>query len=197
MGLDPQAEETMPKLTVFNHVSLDGYFADASGQMNWAHGRQDEEWKAFVEGNVKGEGALVFGRVTYEMMAGFWPTPEAARHFPEVAARMNSAPKVVFSRGLARASWNNTRLVKGDPAEEIRAMKAASGPDIVVLGSGSIVALLAGAGLVDEFQVVVVPIALGGGRTMFQGIGRPAELRFLRSRVFTNGNVLLCYEPAR
>jgi dihydrofolate reductase len=186
----------MPKLTVFNNVSLDGYFVDAKGDMSWAHGRQDEEWKAFIAGNASGGGALLFGRVTYQMMAAFWPTPQAMESLPEVARRMNSAAKVVFSRTLSEAPWSNTRLVKGDLAQEVRRMKGEEGPDLVILGSGSIVSQLAGAGLVDEFQVVVVPVALGGGRTMFEGIGRTA-LRRTSARVFGNGNVVLCYAQAK
>jgi dihydrofolate reductase len=185
----------MRRLTVFNSVSLDGYFVDAKGGMGWAHGREDEEWKAFVAGNASGEGVLLFGRVTYQMMASFWPTPQGMEHFPDVARRMNSAAKVVFSRTLSEAPWNNTRLVTGDLAQEVRRMKGEGGADLVILGSGSIVSQLAGLGLVDEFQVVVVPVALGGGRTMFEGIG-PTALRRTSARVFGNGNVLLCYAPA-
>jgi dihydrofolate reductase len=130
------------------------------------------------------------------MMARFWPTPEGIRHFPEVAARMNSAAKVVFSRTLATAAWSNTRVARGGPADEVRRMKAEAGPDMVVLGSGTIVEQLAAERLVDEFQSVVVPIALGAGRTMFQGLGSPAPLRLVRTRSFSNGNVLLCHAPA-
>ena len=187
----------MRRITAFNNVSLDGYFVDAKGGMDWARGRQDEEWREFVAGNVKGESTLLFGRVTYEMMAAFWPTPLGTLHFPEVAARMNGAPKVVFSRTMKAASWTNTRLAQGELLGEVRRMKAEAGPDMVILGSGSIVAQLAAAGLVDEFQAVVVPVALGGGRTMFEGLAAPTALKLVSSRTFTNGNVLLCYEPAR
>jgi dihydrofolate reductase len=189
--------ETMPKLIVFNHVSLDGYFVDANGDMSWAKAHQeDQEWNEFVMENASGGGVLVFGRVTYEMMASFWPTPFAIENMPVVAERMNNLPKVVFSRTLDKASWNNTKLVKGDLATEVRKMKQEPGEDMAILGSGSIVAQLAQEGLIDEYQVVVNPIILGKGRTMFEGVKGRLSLNLTKSRAFANGNVVLCYEPA-
>jgi dihydrofolate reductase len=186
----------MRKLIVFNHVSLDGYFVDANGDMSWAKAdHNDAEWNEFVSGNASGEGALVFGRVTYEMMAGFWPTPVAMEMMPAVAEGMNRMPKIVFSRALSEASWNNTNLVKGDLATEMRKLKQEPGPDMVILGSGSIVSQLAQEGLIDEYQIVVNPIVLGAGRTMFDGIKEKLRLKLTKSRAFNNGNVLLCYEP--
>jgi dihydrofolate reductase len=109
---------------------------------------------------------------------------------------MNSLPKVVFSKTLDHASWNNTTLVKGDPAGEMRKLKQAQGQDLVILGSGSIVSQLAQEGLIDEYQIVVNPIALGAGRTLFDGVKEKLPLKLTKSRAFGNGNVLLCYEPA-
>jgi dihydrofolate reductase len=185
----------MRKLIVFDQISLDGRFTDAHGDMSWAH-RSDPEWNEFVAGNAAGGGMLLFGRVTYEMMMSFWPTPAAFEAMPVVAKQMNDLPKVVFSRTLAKATWKNTRLVKGDLPAEVRKLKAESAQDLAIMGSGSIVAQLAPLGLVDEYQLVVNPIALGNGRTMFDGI--PSHLRFglHGTRTFRNGNVLLTYRPA-
>ncbi len=186
----------MRRLTVFNQVSLDGYFVDAHGDMSWAHNTApDAEWQAFVEGNASGGGVLLFGRITYELMAGYWPTPAAMRNNPIVAEQMNDLPKIVFSRTLDHALWNNTRLVKGNPAAEVRKMKQQPGMDIVILGSGTIVSQLTQARLVDEYQVVVIPIVLGQGRPMFEGVRDRLPLKLTKTRIFTNGNVLLCYEP--
>ncbi len=187
----------MRKLIVFNNVSVDGYFVDKQGDMSWAHeGTQDPEWNAFVSGNASGGGALLFGRKTYEQMASFWPTPAAAQMNPVVAERMNSMSKVVFSRTLDKASWSNTKLVKGDLVEEVRELKQAPGQGMTILGSGSIVAQLARAGLVDEFQLVVSPIVLGQGRTLFDGIPEKLRLKPTQTRTFGNGKVVLCYAPA-
>jgi len=187
----------MRKLIVFNHVSLDGFFVDARNEMSWAKtGAPDEEWNAFVAENASGGGVLVFGRVTYDMMASFWPTPVATQHMPVVAERMNNLPKVVFSRTLKQASWNNTTLLKGDPAAEMRKLKQAAGDGLAIMGSGSIVSQLTEAGgLIDEYQIVVNPIVLGKGRTLFEGVTRKVPLRLSQSRAFRNGNVLLCYQP--
>jgi len=187
----------MPKLSVFNHVSLDGYFVDQNGSMMWAKGgNQDSEWNEFVAQNASGEGTLVFGRVTYELMNSYWPTPLAKQHDPAVAERMNQLQKIVFSRTLNQASWNNTKLLKGDPAAEIRKMKKEPGRDMVILGSGRIVAQLAQERLIDEYQFVVNAVILGKGRTMFDGVTDKRDLKLTRSRAFHNGNVFLCYEPS-
>ncbi len=186
----------MRKLAVFNNVTLDGYFADSNGDMRWAHREsQDAEFNAFVAENASGGGELVFGRITYALMASYWPTPLAMKNDPVVAEGMNKLPKVVFSRTLDKASWSNTKLVKGDVAAAMRKMKNEPGKDLAILGSGSIVSQLAQEGLIDEFQVMVNPVVLGKGRTMFDGVEKKLNLKLTRTRVFGNGNVLLCYEP--
>lgn len=184
----------MRRLVVFNNVSLDGYFVDDSGDMSWAH-QQDAEWGAFVSENASGGGELVLGRVTYEMMAGYWPTPAALEANPVVAKHMNNLPKVVFSRTLDRASWKNTRLIKGEIVSAMKALKQEPGPDMVILGSGSIVSQLTDARLIDEYQVVLCPVALGGGRTMFENVKERLGLALRKTRAFGNGNVVLWYEP--
>jgi len=187
----------VPKLIVFDMVSLDGFFVDARGDMSWAKSpAPDPEYQAFVEGNASGGGVLLFGRITYELMAGYWPTPLAARNDPVVARRMNDLPKVVFSRTLAAASWSNTRLVRDDLAGAVRTMKRESGPGLAILGSGSIVSQLTQAGLIDEYQIVVVPVVLGAGRTLFEGGTERRGLVLAESRAFANGNVLLRYHPS-
>jgi dihydrofolate reductase len=186
----------MRRLTSFTQVTLDGYFTGRNGDLGWAHeGQQDAEWNAFVAENASGGGQLVFGRITYELMVSYWPTPAARESDPIVAERMNNLPKVVFSRTLAKASWSNTRLVKGDLATEVRKLKHEPGEGMTILGSGSIVSQLAQAGLIDEYQLVVKPVALGEGRTMFEGIKQKLSLKLTKTRAFTNGNVLLSYEP--
>jgi dihydrofolate reductase len=185
----------MAKLIVFNSVSLDGYFAGSNGDLSWAHA-QDAEWQRFVEDNAKGGGLLLFGRITYELMASYWPTPPALKAFPVVAEQMNSLPKVVFSRTLDKTTWSNTTLVKGDPAAEVRRLKRGSGRDMAIMGSGSIVSQLTQEGLIDEYQIVVCPVVLGKGRTMFEGLKEKLPLKLAKTRSFRNGNILLCYQPS-
>jgi len=108
---------------------------------------------------------------------------------------MNNLPKVVFSRTLDKASWQSTRLLKGNLAEEVRKLKQETGEHMVIMGSGSIISQLAPENLIDEYQLVVNPIVLGAGRTMFDGIKEGLNLKLTNSRTFGNGNVLLCYAP--
>jgi dihydrofolate reductase len=191
-----ERRRNMRKLIVFNHVTLDGYFVSVNGDCSWARsGNDDAEYSAFVAENARGGGQLLFGRVTYQLMASYWPTPIADQHNPAVAAGMNSMPKVVFSRTLDQASWNNTKLVNGGLVPEIRKMKDESGPGMAILGSGSIVSQLAPEHLIDEYQMMVDPVALGKGRTMFEGIQEKLTLKLTKTRTFKNGKVFLCYEP--
>ena len=186
----------MRKLSVFNSVTLDGYFSGTNGDLSWAHdGSEDAEFNSFVADNAKGGGVLLFGRVTYELMASYWPTPQAMENDPVVAEGMNNLPKVVFSRTLDKASWKNTKLVKGDMAAAVRKLKQEPGKGMALLGSGSVVSQLAQAGLIDEYQIVVNPVALGEGKTLFAGIKEKLNLKLTRTRTFANGNALLCYEP--
>jgi dihydrofolate reductase len=186
----------MRRLAGFENITLDGYFTTPDGDIGWAHGAADPEFDAFVADNASGGGQLLLGRKTYEMMAGYWPTPTAAQNAPVVAERMNHMPKVVFSRTIDTAAWSNTTVVKGDLAATVRRMKRESGPGMTILGSGSIVSQLAQEGLIDEYQLVLNPVVLGSGRTLFDGITRRPALKLTKSRVFRHGKVFLCYQPA-
>ncbi|HEX3141773.1 MAG TPA: dihydrofolate reductase family protein [Rhizobacter sp.] len=180
----------MGKLLVFSSISLDGYFTDANGDMDWAH-RSDSEWDGFVAANARDDGTLLFGRVTYEQMSSFWPTAAARQMAPDVAKGMNQARKVVFSRSLKKATWSNTRLVRDGLLDAVRALKHDTPQDLVVLGSGTIVSQLAQADLIDEYQTVLVPIVLGAGRTLYEGLDHRQPLQLTQSRAFGNGNVVL------
>lgn len=188
----------MPKLAVFNSVSTDGYFSGPNDDISWTkEGADDPEWAQFVAGNAGSGGVLVFGRKTYDMMKSFWPTPQAMQMMPEVAKGMNESKKLVFSRTLDKADWSNTRLVKGDLVEELKRLKKESGPDMIILGSGSIVSQAAQNGLIDQYTMVVVPVVLGRGRTMFEGVRDKLALKLKESRAFRNGRTVQIYAPAR
>jgi dihydrofolate reductase len=185
----------MRQLRSFTSISLDGFFTDASNDMSWAH-KRDDEWNAFTSGNASGDGALLFGRVTYEMMKAFWPTPQAAQMLPEVAKGMNAMPKYVVSRTLDAADWQNTTVLKGDLVAQVQALKASEGPDLVILGSGSVVSQLTEARLIDEHQIVLTAVVLGKGRTPFQTLDDPRTFSLKKTKSFKNGNVVLWYDPA-
>ncbi len=185
----------MPRLSVFNLVTLDGYFAGPDGDISWH--TVDEEFQELANAASNSGNTLLFGRVTYELMARYWPTPAGIKDDPIVARGMNSAAKVVFSRTLDRADWSNTRLVKEAMLDEVAKLKKGPGNDLTVLGSGSLVAQLSQARLIDEYQVLLNPVVLGRGKSMFEGVKDRFSLRLARSRTFKNGNVLLVYEPLR
>jgi len=184
----------MPRVNMFNNISLDGYFVDANGDMSWAHaGRDDPEMGEFTSKNAQGGGALVFGRITYELMKAFWPTPMAAQMMPEVAKGMNAARKYVFSRSLKDSDWANTVILNDDPAQEMARLKDGGDKGLTILGSGSIVKQLTAAGFIDDFQFMVNPVVLGAGRTLFDGVSGRPSLTLENSRTFKNGNVFLHY----
>jgi dihydrofolate reductase len=186
----------MRTLLAFENISIDGCFADASGDISWAHREPpDPEFDAFIAGNASGGGVLLLGRITYELMAGWWPTEQAKQANPVVAERMNSLQKVVFSRTLRDAAWSNTTVVSDGMPAAVRRMKEEPGPGMVILGSGSIVTQLAREGLIDEYQLVLNPVILGGGRQLCEGLGDRLGLRLDSARTFANGNVVLRYVP--
>jgi dihydrofolate reductase len=183
----------MRKLAVFNFVTLNGYFQGPTGDISWhRHGQEESEYAA--EG-LKSGSTLLFGRVTYEQMASFWPTPDAIKNAKVVAEGMNKADKIVFSRTLKKAEWNNTRLVKDNMVEEIKRLKQMPGKDLTVLGSGSILTQLAEAGLIDEYQLMIDPILLGDGTPIFKNLRHKLDLKLTATRTFNSGVVLLNYQP--
>ena len=183
----------MRKLSVYNFLTLNGFYKGVSEDISWhKHGQEEGEYAADSAGAAN---ILLFGRVTYEMMAGFWPTPMAMDLNPVLATEMNRSEKIVFSRTLTKADWNNTRLISGNIIEEVRKMKLTAGPDMTILGSGSIVTQFADARLIDAYQFMIDPVAIGQGTPVFEGLQQRLELRLTSSRIFRSGVALLEYEP--
>ena len=183
----------MRKLSVFNFVTLNGFFQGARGDISWhAHGAEENAYAAEA---LKSRSTLLFGRITYEMMASYWPTPIATKNDPVVAEGMNSADKIVFSRTLKKVEWEHTTLVKDNMVEAVRKMKQEAGSGMTILGSGSIVTQCADAGLIDEYQIMVDPVVLGEGTSIFHGITHKLDLKLTTTRTFGSGVVLLCYQP--
>lgn len=183
----------MRNLSVFNFISIDGYYKDLQNDISWhRHGGEESEYS---EQSLEAENILLFGRITYEMMAGFWPTSEAVKNIPVVAERMNRSEKIVFSDTLQNADWNNTSIMKGDIAAQIRELKKTPGKDLTILGSGSIVTQFANAGLIDGYEIMIDPVALGGGTSVFQGLKNKLDMRLVNTRTFSSGVVMLSYEP--
>jgi dihydrofolate reductase len=136
----------------------------------------------------------MFGRETYELMAAYWPT--ATEDDPEVIEFMNSVQKVAVSTTLERADWNNTTLVSDNLAEYVKELKERPGKEIAMFGSVRLTASLLELGLVDELRVMVFPILLGKGASMFSTLNGRVPLELCRTTTFRSGNVLLVYRPA-
>lgn len=184
----------MRTVIFFMLTSLNGFYERAPWAIDWHHAG-DPEFNAFAMAQLDSADVMAFGRKTYEGMAAYWRTEGAISDDPEVARRMNSLPKVVFSRSLTEATWENTRLVRGDAAEEIARLRREPGRNIIVMGSGDLATSLAERGLIDEIRILVNPIALPSGRPLFSGLAADLPLRLLDTRTFASGNVLLTYGP--
>jgi dihydrofolate reductase len=184
----------MRKVIFFMLTSLDGYFEGPGRDISWHN--VDEEFDAFTIEQIDAVDMLLFGRVTYELMASFWPTPAARTDDPIVAEKMNTMPKIVFSKTLSGVDWQNTRLVKDKFFEEIVKLKQQPGKDLIIFGSSDLAVTFIQHDLIDEYRILVNPVALGGGKPLFQGLSQKLDLKLLKTRPFKNGNVLLCYAPA-
>jgi dihydrofolate reductase len=191
----------MGKLIVNTFTSLDGVMQapgmpeeDREGgfdQGGWQVPYFDEESGQVMTEAITGFDALLLGRKTYEIFAGYWPYAPAD---DPIAVRLNEAPKYVASRTLDAVGWNNSTLLKGDIADEVARLTEAY-DEIHTSGSGNLVQSLMKDELVDQYNVWVYPVLLGGGKRLFGEGTIPTALRLIESRAFGNGAVLLTYEP--
>jgi dihydrofolate reductase len=184
----------LTKIFAFIMTTLDGYYEGPNEEFDfWV---VDEEFNGFAVQQLDEVDTLLFGRVTYEGMAAYWPTPAGEEDDPRVAARMNGLAKIVISQTLDKAEWANTRLIKDDVADELTKLKQESGKDIAILGSSDLTVSLLEMGLVDEVRIMVNPVVLGAGKSVFRTAPERISLKLLKSRPFDSGNVLLYYQPA-
>jgi dihydrofolate reductase len=195
------------RIVAFDRVSADGYFAAEGGTLDWTI--PEPALDADSASRLAERGTILFGRRTYDMFASFWPhvaaTPAGAATEPHsgrpisaahraMGVWIDAAEKIVFSRTRADVTWKGSRLVRDFDPREVAAWKAEAGRDLMIFGSGSIVALLARHGLVDEYQLVISPVLLGGGRTLVEGAPR-MRLELIDSTTYPSGNVRLRYRP--
>ncbi|MGW1024513.1 dihydrofolate reductase family protein [Streptomyces sp. NPDC002577] len=184
----------MRKIVLMMSVSLDGFFEGPDREIDW-HMVDDELHDHFNE-QLRAMGAFLDGRVSYELMAEFWPTadsdPASARPMVEFAAIWRDMPKIVYSRTLERADWNTT-IVRDVVVDEVMALKAQPGGDLALGGAGLAAAFMKH-DLIDEYRLYVHPVLIGRGRRLFEETDTTTRLRFVETRTFGNGVVLLRYE---
>lgn len=179
----------MRELICWDMITLDGYFQGPDADLSWFH--FDDELERYVSDTQHSAGALLFGRVTYEMMADHWPSETG-----EIADFMNTVPKVVASRTLDQVGWHPPTIVNDDVAGEVRKLKEQPGGPVFVFGSATLTATLLAYGLVDELRIGVNPVILNEGVPLFKGGGGDRqELRLAESRVLGSGVVILHYRP--
>jgi dihydrofolate reductase len=185
----------MRQVIFFMLTSLDGYFEGPDKDINWHN--VDEEFNQFAIEQLNEVDTLLFGRVTYELMVSYWPTAEAKINDPIVAEKMNRMPKIVFSKTLPRAEWQNTRLIKDNFVDEILKLKGQAGKDMIIFGSSDLAVTFMEHRLIDEYRIMVNPIVLGNGKILFKGIKDKLNLKLLKTKTFGSGNVLLYYAPVQ
>jgi dihydrofolate reductase len=181
-------------LASFIVTSLDGFYEGPNGEFDWLI--PDEEFNDFAVRQLDGADTLGFGRTTYQYMAEYWPTEQAQVNDPAITSRMNTKPKLVFSSSLQEATWSATTIVRNEADEEVQAIRATTGGELLVIGSAHLTARLVEAGALDELRIMVSPVVIGRGRSLFEDLKERVALTLLRVRPFDSGNVLLTYRPS-
>jgi dihydrofolate reductase len=181
----------MRKVIVSNLVSLDGFFEGPNKELDWFV--VEEEFFDFARNQLLEVDTILFGRVTYEMMAAYWPN--TTDNDPVITDKMNSLQKIVFSKTLPAVEWNNSILVGGNMEEEIKRLKQQPGKDMVIFGSGEIVSSLMRQGLIDEYRIILNPVILGNGNLLFRDLRDKLNLKLLKTRTLGSGVIILYYEP--
>jgi dihydrofolate reductase len=180
------------RLIASEMVTVDGFFAGANGELDWFV--QGEELDEFANNLLDSVDTILYGRVTYQMMAGYWPHARGS-----FADRTNRLPKLVFSSTLDETpwgEWDNAKPLKGALAGEVAKLKNEPGSDLVIYGSGSVVQALTRLGAIDEYRLVVNPVLLGAGRPLFDGVAERRNLRLTESVSWPSGCVALTYQAA-
>jgi dihydrofolate reductase len=181
----------MARLIMWNLMTLDGFVEGLNRDISWHLDVWGDELEKLSIDQLKSAGGLMFGRVTYELMANHWPKAAG-----EVADFMNALPKYVFSRTLKAANWNNTQLFNDDLPATVARLKRENAKDIFLFGSADLAASLIPHGLIDEFRIAVNPILLGGGSPLFKP-GERLKLKLLDAKTHSTGIVLLRYHQAK
>jgi dihydrofolate reductase len=174
-------------------VTLDGYVAGPGGEGDWGLPAEHPDVRAWKVASLRQAGTHIMGRVTYEQMAAYWPNADG-----EYAAFMNSLPKVVFSQTLPAAGWAGAQIARGDLTEEIAALKSESGGEVIMAhGGAAFVQALSRLGLIDEYRLVILPVAVGNGLPLFKDLAKPLRVDLTQARSFPDGTVIHVYQPIR
>jgi dihydrofolate reductase len=185
----------MRKVIASSFVTLDGFMAGPQGELDWNEPYFDEEMATYISEQFRIVDTILFGRVTYELFAQYWPV-QGVKDDPIFAEKMNSLPKIVFSRTLEKVEWNNSRLVKDHIAQEIRSLKQQAGKNMIIDGSPTLIHSFTKLGLIDEYRIRLHPVVLGSGKPLFKDNSDRMNLKLVESQIFRSGVVILHYQPA-
>jgi dihydrofolate reductase len=190
----------MARLGAFTQISIDGFYSDPEGGIDWIKSvDKSEDYEAYSHAQARGGSTLVFGRKTYEMMKSYWPTAAARESDPQMAEVVDNSPKVVFSRTLKSAPdephWKHVTIVNTLDETTVRKLKKETTGTLTILGSGTVVQQITDLGLIDEYALIVFPVVLGAGKSLFKDVPR-TDLHLVEARRFDNGLNILKYEPA-
>jgi dihydrofolate reductase len=180
----------MRKLVWQMNVTLDGFMEGPNRELDFTARFEDEDFDRYASDMLQSIDGVLLGRRTYQLFADYWPSATG----PD-ADRMNELPKIVFSRTLEKVDWNNSRLVEGDVAGEIGRLKQPPGNDLALFGSADLASTLIRLGLIDEYRILVTPVVLGGGTSMFKDIKDRIGLKLLKAATWSSGMVALSYQP--
>jgi dihydrofolate reductase len=175
----------MRKVVLKMHSSLDGFVLGPGGDLDWAFETFDQEMAEWEVAGLWEAGVHVMGRATYHEMAEHWPSSTEP-----YAPPMNEIPKVIFSKTLEQADWTGSRIVRGDLTDEMNALRAEDGKHILVHGGATFAQALVEADLIDEYRLVVHPVALGDGAALFP---RKVDLKRVELRAFPAGAMGLVF----
>jgi dihydrofolate reductase len=191
----------MRKIKLQMQLSLDGFVSGPNGEMDWMAWDWDDEIKKYVTELTDSADTLLMGRILYQGMSMHWPAIAAKAKSEkgdiEFADRMNSTPKIVFSKTLEKADWTNTSLLSGNIEEEIYRLKQQSGKDLLLYGGAGLVSSFVKSGLIDEYHLFINPAAIGNGKSIFKKVENKVKLKLVKSQSFPCGIALLCYEPVK
>lgn len=186
----------MRKLVLFMHTSLDGFVTDKNGEMDWIN--VDEEIFEFAEQRTREADTALYGRKTYQMMEGYWPTaaeqPNPTKHDLDHSRWYNNVAKVVLSRTMKGANPVNTKIISDNLTDEIIKLKQSAGREIIIFGSPTAAHSLMAAKLIDDYWLFVNPVLLGQGIPVFSDIKERTALTLVACKVFSSGVVCLHYE---
>ena len=187
----------MRKLIVSEWVTVDGVFdADTMGQ--WFRPYDSDDRQEWIKEGILASDTFLFGRITYEMLAGYWPTVKDRDNKEiEIADRLNGAPKYVVSSTLKTGKWNNSTIIKSNVVKQFAKLKQQPGQDILVFGSATLVQSVMESDLIDEYRLLVHPIIMGIGKRPFKDGLPTTKLQLVTTRTFSLGVTALCYQPAK